>query len=185
LSRSLRPGREALLEQYVAELQRWGARVNLVGSTRRDAVQVHLDDALAAARALPDDARVVDLGSGAGLPGIPLAIARPDLDLTLVEIRERRISFLRHVVRLLDLGCEVRRVRIEEPPPEVFDFALVRALAEPQRAIRLAMPWARPGGEIWLWSRAAIEEIGILGVRAISLGPRGQILRVPVSQDVP
>jgi 16S rRNA (guanine527-N7)-methyltransferase len=185
LSRSLRPGREALLEQYIAELQRWGARVNLVGSTQRDAIQVHVDDALAAVPGLPHDARVVDLGSGAGFPAIPLAIARPDLELTLVEIRERRISFLKHVVRLLGLCCEVRRVRIEEPPSEGFDFALARALADPQQVVRLAMPWVRPGGEIWIWSRAAPEELGIAGIGAISLGPRGRILRVPVSQDVP
>jgi 16S rRNA (guanine527-N7)-methyltransferase len=185
LSRPLEPRHAALLERYVAELQRWGDRINLVGSTQRDAIQVHLDDALPAAWSLPHDARVVDLGSGAGLPGIPLAIVRPDLDLTLVEIRERRVSFLRHVVRQLELCCEIRRVQIEEPPSERYDFALARALAEPPEALRLALPWVRNSGEVWLWSRAQPEELGIDGVSAIPLGSRGRILRVPVASAAP
>jgi 16S rRNA (guanine527-N7)-methyltransferase len=185
LNPSLEAERAALLERYVEELQRWGSRVNLVGSTQRDALWVHIYDALPAAEALPPDARVVDLGSGAGFPGIPLAIARPDLDLTLVEIRERRVNFLRHAARLLELGCEIRRCRIEEPPADRYDFALARAVADPPRALRLAVPWVRPGGEVWLWSRSEPGELGSEGISAIELGPRGRILRVPLVEGEP
>ena len=59
----------------------------------------HVEDSLAAADCLPEGSEIVDLGSGAGFPGVPLALSRPDLRVTLVEIRERRVNFLRHVVR--------------------------------------------------------------------------------------
>src|SRR5262245_44770288 len=110
--------------------------MNLVGSTARDELVVHVLDSLAAAEVLPQGARVVDLGSGAGFPGLPLAIERPDLELTLLEIREARVHFLRHVVRLLGLRCSVRRGSIDEPPVEPFDYALLKAVAPVPEAAR-------------------------------------------------
>ena len=165
------------IERYLDELRRWATRTNLVGSTKPEALARHVADSLAAAPYLPREARVVDLGSGAGFPGIPLAIARPDLDLTLVEIRERRVHFLRHVVRSLDLDCAVRRQRIEEGPRGTYAFALVRALAPAAEAARLAGPWVeRDRGEIWVWASAPAAR---LAVRArIPLDSGGQILRL-------
>src|SRR4030095_207250 len=70
-----------------------------------------------------------DVGSGAGFPGLPLAIARKDLDLTLVEPRERRCAFLRHVIRVLDLeNVNVLQERIEEVGGQTFDVATTRAV---------------------------------------------------------
>ena len=77
------------MHRFLAELARWAPRTNLVGSSEPAALARHVEDSLAVAGYLPDGARVVDLGSGAGFPGIPIAIARPDLLVTLVEIRER------------------------------------------------------------------------------------------------
>jgi 16S rRNA G527 N7-methylase RsmG len=83
-----------------------------------------------------------------------VAIVRRDLDVTLVEIRERRFHFLRHVVRTLGLGhCRVERTRIEDPPAEPFDVALMRAVAPVVRALPMAQPWVRDDGEIWIWAR--------------------------------
>ncbi len=155
--------------------------MNLVGSCEPSALREHVEDSLAAAPHLPDAARVVDLGSGAGFPGIPLAIARPDLNLDLVEIREKRVSFLRHVVRTLDLACQVLRVRIEDASPEPYDRVLLRAVAPPQRALEMGRPWARDGGEIWVWAGpgAAVPKAGLEG--EIPLGPRGVIVRAAVA----
>lgn len=165
------------LRSYLAELQTWGARTNLVGSTELADLQVHVDDALAAAPHLPSGGRIVDLGSGAGLPGIPLAIARPDVALTLVEIRERRVHFLRHVVRTLALpNCSVERVRIEEPPDTLFSIALLRAVAPPTEAVPRARPWITDDGEIWIWTRET--ELPWEISAQIPLGGRGAVLRI-------
>ncbi|HKC49828.1 MAG TPA: 16S rRNA (guanine(527)-N(7))-methyltransferase RsmG, partial [Myxococcota bacterium] len=148
---------DAALAAFSDELARWGARMNLVGSTNSDAIRRHVEDSLAAAAHLPPEVAVVDLGSGAGFPGIPLAIARPDLRLTLVEIRERRVAFLRHVARELGLSIEIRPTSIEAPSGRDFDFALLRAVAKPERSLQLGLPWVRPSGEVWIWSGPAAE----------------------------
>jgi 16S rRNA (guanine527-N7)-methyltransferase len=178
LNFGLDPAAEACIEGFLREVRQWGARINLVGSTTPKALQTHLEDSLVAAAALPPSARVVDLGSGAGFPGIPIAIARPDLEVVLVEIRERRTHFLRHVIRRLVLDCEVWRRSVEDPGSELFDAVLVRALAPPERALPMAQRWARPEGEVWLWTRTVrlppdFEEVG-----SLSLGVRGRIARV-------
>lgn len=181
---SFRPARgfERRLEEFLGEVRRWGQRVNLVGSTTAQALRVHVEDSLAAAPWIPEAALVVDLGSGAGFPGVPLLLARPDLRITLVESRERRAHFLRHVVRTLELDCRVLRTRIECPTGGPFDVALLRAVAPLQRAAELGEPWVLPEGEIWIWTREDRASVG-LGVAAeISLGARGRILRLRASE---
>ena len=137
-----------------------------------------MEDSLAAAAVLPASTRVVDLGSGAGFPGVPVAIARPDLEVVLVEIRERRVHFLRHVTRTLALPCEVWRRSVDDPGETPFDAVLVRALAPPERALPVAQRWVGPEGEVWLWTRVVelppeFEEVG-----SVPLGAQGRIARV-------
>ncbi len=170
------------LERYLDELQSWGARMNLVGSIAREDLRVHLDDSLAAADALPQGARVVDLGSGAGLPGIPIAISRPDLDVTLVEIRERRVHFLRHVARTLGLEVAIERTRLEDPPALRFDFALARAVLPPRKVLPLAARWVHLEGEVWIWTRETPSEAGVPEASVLPLSAnRGGILRAPAA----
>ncbi len=174
------------LERYLDELRHWGARTNLVGSLAPDELAAHVRDSLAAAPHLPRGAQVVDLGSGAGFPGIPLAIERPDLRLTLVEVRERRVHFLRHVVRTLGLEVAVERTRLEDPPADLADYALIRAVAAPARSLELARPWISESGEIWVWAGPGAELPGRAAAAAaqagdISLAERGSILRVPAA----
>jgi 16S rRNA (guanine527-N7)-methyltransferase len=109
----------ANLERYVAELRRWIPRVNLV--SRGDfgsLVERHVVDSFAAAPVLattPGDGIIADIGSGAGLPGVPLAIALSPRRFVLVEPRRKRASFLRAVARVLkELSLEVREARLEE-----------------------------------------------------------------------
>jgi 16S rRNA (guanine527-N7)-methyltransferase len=174
-------GNEALdakIADFLRELGRWGDRMNLVGSTDPAAMARHVQDALAAVPHLPANASVVDLGSGAGFPGVPIAIARRDLRVTLVEIREKRIAFLRHVVRALELDVEVRRESIELAPASRFDIALLRAVAPPERSLELARPWVADAGEVWIWAGAGVV---LPGARPIELSSGGTILRTPAA----
>jgi 16S rRNA (guanine527-N7)-methyltransferase len=166
------------IARYLEEVGRFGTRVNLVGSTQPDALAVHVADSLAAASELPAGARVVDLGSGAGFPGIPIALSRPDLSITLVEVRERRVAFLRHVVRLLDLGCDVHRGRIEDPPEILFDYALLRAVSPPRRALELGRGWVTERGEVWVWASSKVRRSPGTLAGEISLPREGRILRI-------
>lgn len=176
--RVLDPRAEDLLRRYLEELRRWGARTNLVGSTADVALEGHVSDSLAAAPYLERGSRVVDLGSGAGFPGIPLAIARPDVSLTLVEIRERRVNFLRHVVRELGLGCEVRRARLEDGPSLPFHVALARAVAPLERLLPLVGPWVGGSGEIWVWTRESSTAQPWEIVGRIPIAGRGCVVRL-------
>jgi 16S rRNA (guanine527-N7)-methyltransferase len=169
---------DAKLAEFLRELGRWGDRMNLVGSTDPAAMARHVEDALAAVPHLPPNASVVDLGSGAGFPGVPIAIARRDLRVTLVEIREKRIAFLRHVVRSLQLDVEVRRESIENVPAQRFEIAVLRAVAPPEKSLQLARPWVGDDGEIWIWAGAGAA---LPGSRPIALASGGAILRTPAA----
>ena len=102
-----------LLERYLDALYAWNARLNLTAVPREGAWDRHVGEALGLLDAAPiaEGSRVVDVGSGAGLPGIPLAVVRPDLELTLCESDRRRAGFLTHVAGLLGL----RGVHVDEP----------------------------------------------------------------------
>jgi 16S rRNA (guanine527-N7)-methyltransferase len=165
---------DAALGTFTTELARWGARMNLVGSIEPAAIARHIEDSLAAAQHLPEGARVVDLGSGAGFPGVPLALARPDLRIELVEIREKRLAFLRHVTRSLAPSVRVTAASIENPPEAGFDFALLRAVAKPDRSLELALPWVLSTGEVWIWSSLAADPPKATALRLVS---GGRILR--------
>ena len=101
---------------------------------------------------IPDGARVVDVGSGAGLPGIPLALARPDLHVTLIEPMLRRTEFLHEVVDELDADIDVVRGRVEEPTTRERcrggrrgDLPGGRPL---DKFARWCLPVVRPGGQL-------------------------------------
>ena len=133
-------------------LAQWAARMNLTGHRTPEAIARRLIlDALALGRALPvhAPASLVDLGSGAGFPGLPLAICWPRTRVTLVEARERRHHFQRAAVRALGLvNAEPRRGRIEALSAEPHEVAVAQALAGPDQAVSWMRPWVAPGG--WL-----------------------------------
>ena len=122
--------------------------------------QRHLLNSAALATLVPPHAVVVDLGSGAGLPGIPLALARPDLHVTLVEPLARRVAFLRDALAQLPLSLEVVCERAEQLAPESADVLVARAVAPLPRLATLALPVLRPGGRLLaLKGRTADAEI--------------------------
>lgn len=146
------------LARYAALLERWAAVHNLVRfATREELVERHLLDALAGARHLGAAGRLVDVGSGAGLPGVPLLIARPGWNGLLLEPRHKRWAFLRTVVRELGLSAQVRASRFEEVGADAggWDVICARALG----GYRELLGWSRerlaPGGRVLLWLSAA------------------------------
>jgi 16S rRNA (guanine527-N7)-methyltransferase len=170
---------DAALLRYQAEIRSWGERTNLVGSTDPAALEIHIADSLAAAEEIPERARVVDLGSGAGFPGIPIQLARPDVEMSLVEGRERRYHFLRHVVRVLGLRSAVLRTRIETPPVLPYDIALLRAVSPLAESIRSGRTWVSDAGEIWVWTREESDLPPGSTASEIPLGAeRGRVLRI-------
>jgi len=116
-----------LLHQHYQELRRWNRRLSLIGpGTVREVLSRHYAESLAALPLLQDvrrpdtPARLVDLGSGAGFPGFVLAASRPDLEVTLVESRERKWAFLRSAARRSGLSCRCLNARVQVPLPEGF-----------------------------------------------------------------
>lgn len=155
--------RLALAERYVATLATDGIVRGLIGP--REAPRIwdrHALNSALLAHALPADASVVDIGSGAGLPGIVVAIARPDLGVTLVEPLLRRTTFLEEVVGDLGLSnVTVRRDRADALHGErVFDVVTARAVAPLERLLGWCMPLVAPEGALLaMKGESAAEEI--------------------------
>lgn len=157
---ALRAGLDALaleaalaapLTAYLDLLERWNRTYNLTAvRDRREMVGKHLLDALTLVPHLPAHARVADLGSGAGLPGIPVMLARPDLALWLVESNGKKARFLREVVRQLGLDrVTVAEARIEAftaPDGIGFDVVTARALAPLPALLQLGGRLIAPDG---------------------------------------
>jgi len=111
-------------------------------------------------RAIPERQDVADIGSGAGLPGLVLALSRPDLEVTLVEPLERRTSFLIEAVAALELSnVEVIRGRAEELHGlREFSVVTSRAVAPLDRLLRWSMPLVRPGGALVAMKGATVHD---------------------------
>ena len=128
------------LAAYLALMERWNKVYNLTGITDFDAmIQRHLVESLAFKPYLKGT-RIADVGSGAGLPGIPLAITSPEVDITLIESRGKRARFLRHVqgtLRLANTSVEQSRAEDLTPVPR-FDTVLARAVAAPPELLTLS-----------------------------------------------
>ena len=136
---------------YLALLARWNATYNLTAiRDPRDMVAKHLLDSLAMQPFVRDLRTLADLGTGPGLPGIPLAIATPGLQVTLVESNGKKARFLREAVRQLGLGnVQVAESRIEAFQPGThFDAITARALATLPLILELGGHLPGPGGRL-------------------------------------
>jgi len=123
------PGAIAQLEAHFELLARWNRKLNLVRiRDRSEAIQRHYNESLFVAHHLPVGAwRIADVGSGAGFPGFPVAVVRPDCLVTLIESHQRKAVFLREASRSLP-NIRVLAQRAEDCG-EVFDWALSRAVS--------------------------------------------------------
>jgi 16S rRNA (guanine527-N7)-methyltransferase len=126
---SLAKPRLLVLSRYLAELDLWRRRTNLTGPMSAEELVPHALESILGEKLISDGARLLDIGSGAGLPGLPLAIVRPDLSVTLLEPRGKRAAFLRHAVRAVAVrNAQVLEERVEKMSVPAYDVATVRAL---------------------------------------------------------
>ncbi|HEX6402663.1 MAG TPA: 16S rRNA (guanine(527)-N(7))-methyltransferase RsmG [Pseudonocardiaceae bacterium] len=122
----------------------------------------HLLNSAAIGELVPASCRVLDIGSGAGLPGIPLAIARPDLTVVLLEAMVRRVAWLQEVIAELGLAVSVHRGRAEDPAVRDqlgdYDVVTARAVAPLGRLAGWALPLVAPGGRLLAVKGASAEQ---------------------------
>lgn len=155
---------EALYAHY-GELRRWSPSLSLVGpAASADVVERHYADSLEGVPLIPPEARaLVDVGSGAGFPGVVLAAALPRLDVTLVEPRERRWAFLRAACRRAALPCRCLGARVESPLPpglpERIDVVTLRALKLPPDVLEALAERLSGDGRILVWAGRADPEL--------------------------
>jgi 16S rRNA (guanine527-N7)-methyltransferase len=130
------------LSAYVDLLQRWQPRINLIAnSTLHDVWERHLLDCAQLIEHLPKDATVLgDFGSGAGLPGLVLAMLAPDLEVHLVEVDAKKCAFLQEAARLTETAVEIHRLRIDAVTLPPLDVATARALAPLAKCLSLVAP---------------------------------------------
>jgi 16S rRNA (guanine527-N7)-methyltransferase len=144
----------AAFDKYLKLLQKWQQSQRLVGSTDPDWIVEHLFlDSLLFLRVLPPGtASIADLGSGAGFPGIPIKIVRPEIEVALIESRERRVSFLATTVRELGLQrirvVNARAERSAQQMPAAFAAAVMRCAGNPIHIMPIAAKLVAPGGVV-------------------------------------
>lgn len=183
---------------YASELIAWNERHNLTAITDPQDIEIkHFLDSLTCLLAMKPKAgeRVVDVGTGAGFPGLPLRIVASQIQLTLIEATGKKADFCRHVVRQLGLeGVEVLHARVEEVGHqavhrESYDWAVARAVAQLPALVEYMLPLLRVGGKAVALkgetgpaeAQAAGEALRLLGGHVDSLIPI-ELPRVPESR---
>ncbi|MBU0573492.1 MAG: 16S rRNA (guanine(527)-N(7))-methyltransferase RsmG [Candidatus Margulisiibacteriota bacterium] len=145
---------EQLFDRYLNELIEWNKKFNLTSITDPDEIKIkHFEDSLTVLQAVDlTNQKVVDIGAGAGFPGIPLKIVRPEIDLLLVEATRKKVNFLEHLIKVLGLkkaravwGRAEDLSRSKEYAGQ-FDAAVARAVAKLDVLAAYCLPFIRPGG---------------------------------------
>lgn len=154
------------LETYYELLLEGNARMNLTALTEPgDVIEKHFIDCLLPRDSIPQGANCIDIGTGAGFPGIPLLIARPDIRMTLLDSLHKRVHFLRETLAALGLTADCVHARAEDAAQDPvhrgrYDIALSRAVAPLPVLLELSVPFVRVGGvAIAYKGRQAGEEI--------------------------
>jgi 16S rRNA (guanine527-N7)-methyltransferase len=144
------------IRSYVALLLRWNAKIPLTSVVDPgDILRFHFGESLFAASAVPfRGARIADVGSGAGFPGLALRLVLSDLKVVLIESNRKKAAFLSEVVRTLALGgVEVIAMRMGDVSRDIvdFDFITARAIGQHEKVLDWAKPRLCVGGKIVLW----------------------------------
>lgn len=181
----------AQFQRYRQELLDWNTRVNLTAITNPEEVLVkHFLDSLSLLQAYDQpQTRLIDIGSGAGFPGLPLKIVRPAWQVVLVEATGKKVAFLRHMIETLELsGITAIQARAEDLAQQrayraAFDLVTARAVAALPILLEYAAPFCRVGGTIVLYKKGDLAEEVLQGKRAARLlgvsPPVDQPVRLP------
>jgi 16S rRNA (guanine527-N7)-methyltransferase len=187
------------LDTYLDELARWSAHLNLTAIPRDRMWSRHVEEALELLEvAAPSPgSRVVDIGTGGGIPAVVIAVVRPDLRVTMLEADVRKSGFLVHIAGLLKLrGVEVESIRAEDAgrrpgTRERFDLATSRATAPPDVLCELALPLLRIGGSLCALVANAATTLSACAASAAACGggapeaPADGVLRVEKLSTTP
>ena len=162
------PGQEGAIRAYAEFLTTAGIERGLIGPREGERIwERHIFNCLPVTQLLPQGASLFDIGSGAGLPGIVIALARPDLKVTLIEPLERRVEFLNEAVAALAAGgveIEVIRGRAQDVKKSA-DFVTARAVAPMEKLKKMSWHMVKTGGSLLAMKgeSAATEMVGIKG----------------------
>lgn len=173
-------------ETFDRLLRQWNEKMDLTAVLEEDeAIDRHYLDSLTGSIFLPENARVIDVGTGAGFPGIPLCLFRPDLEVTLLDAQQKRVSFLQEAIAVLGLRARAVHARCEDfarLEREQYDAAISRAVASTPVLAEWLLPFVKVGGCCVLWKGPAAEaEIQEGGRVAALLGGSGlRVEQAPV-----
>ena len=170
------------LETLLSLFLRWNARINLTAIRDEEGIlKRHFVESVACARALPAGiSTLLDFGSGAGFPGIPIALCCPEIAVTLAESQGKKAAFLREAVRVLGLSAKVHSGRAEELHT-VFDCVTLRAVDKMELAVQAAAKLVRPGG--WLALMTTSSGLSVLKAAAGAEFTWNPELQLPGSDD--
>ena len=140
---------------HASELINWNRKINLTTITNPSDIAIkHFLDSLAPARFIPDEARLLDIGSGAGFPGIPIKIIKPSLSVLMIDGVRKKVNFIKHVLRTLKLAnIDALHIRSENLAKDSafvdsFDVIISRALSDLNLFVKNALPLLAPQGTI-------------------------------------
>jgi len=157
-------GQRAKFARYFALLAEWNQRVNLTAITEPEEVAAkHFADSLLPMELIPKGARCVDVGTGAGFPGVPLLIMRPDLSMTLLDSLKKRLAFLETLLGELNLRAVPVHMRAEDAGRDPahrarYDVALARAVASASALMEWTAPLVRVGGTALFYKGPKADE---------------------------
>ena len=158
------------MADHAIELMRWNKKINLTAiKDPRDAAIKHFIDSITVVSKIPENASILDVGAGGGFPGIPIKVMRPDAYVTLVDSSRKKISFLKNVIRRLQLKpieahhCQIESFAQENNFQRPFDVIVCRAFASLKHFIHIALPLlSEKGMIIALKGDAVRSEIEVL-----------------------
>jgi 16S rRNA (guanine527-N7)-methyltransferase len=169
-------------EDYLSLILRWNTRVNLTAIRDEEGIlSRHFVESIACARALPHSiATMLDFGSGAGFPGIPIALCRPEISVTLAESQGKKAAFLHEALRVLGIPAKIHTGRAETLTTE-FDCVTLRAVDRMGLAVQAALQLVCPGG--WLALMTTRSELEGLKAAAGAEFSWARVIALPGSEE--